>query len=52
MAERESSLEKRERQNKEKADYIKDRQIILGHIEAPEAPKPKPKPKASSKESE
>jgi hypothetical protein len=49
MAERESSLEKRERQDKEKADYIKDRQIRLGHVEAP---KPKPKPKASSKESE
>jgi hypothetical protein len=49
MAERESSLEERERKDKEKADAIKERQIRLGHIEEP---KPKAKPKAAAKESE
>lgn len=33
MAERESSLEQRERKDKEKAEYIKARQIRLGHVE-------------------
>jgi hypothetical protein len=49
MAERESSLEERERQDKEKADAIMARRIRLGHIDPP---KPKPKPKAPAKESE
>jgi hypothetical protein len=33
---RESSLEERERKDQEKADAIKERQIRLGHIPAPE----------------
>jgi hypothetical protein len=45
MAERESSLEERERHDKEKADAIMERRIRLGHIEAP---KPKAKSKAAA----
>jgi hypothetical protein len=44
--ERESSQDKRDRQDKEKDDYRKARQIRLGHVEAP---KPKAKPKAEAK---
>lgn len=49
--ERESDLEEWERKNKEKADAIRERQIRLGHVQAPEeAPAPQetsppPKPK-------
>jgi hypothetical protein len=49
MAERESSLEERQRQDKEKADAIMERRIRLGHIEKPKA---KPKAKAAAKEEE
>lgn len=51
MAERESSLEERERQDKEKADAIMERRIRLGHIEAPKA-KSKPKAAKEVKEDE
>jgi hypothetical protein len=34
---RESSLEERQRKDKEKADAVKARQIRLGHIPSPEA---------------
>lgn len=45
--ERESSLEERERKDKEKADAIKERQVRLGHVPAPsedEAEEPREEP--------
>jgi hypothetical protein len=37
--ERESSLEERQRKDQEKADAIKERQLRLGHVSAPEEKK-------------
>lgn len=51
MPERESSLAERERKDREKADQIVQRQIRLGHIEAPKS-KAKPKAKEEKEESE
>jgi hypothetical protein len=48
--ERESSLAERERKDAEKAAAIKERQIRLGHVPAPEEEE-KPKEKSKKKES-
>jgi hypothetical protein len=48
MADRESSLEERERKDKEKADAIRERQERLGHVE-PAKKKSTKKPKAEEK---
>lgn len=48
---RESSLEERQRKDKEKADAIKERQQRLGHVEKKKA-KPKAKDEEKAKESE
>lgn len=50
MAERESSLEERERQDKEKADAIMERRIRLGHIDAPKRKKNRAKKNTEPKE--
>jgi hypothetical protein len=47
--ERESSLEERQRKDKEKADSIRERQIRLGHVpdpseESQEEPQPEAQP--------
>lgn len=55
--ERESSLDERLRKDQERADYVRDRQIRLGHVPDPEeesngeksSPKPKPRARAKSK---
>jgi hypothetical protein len=46
---RESDLEQRERHDKEKDTYRKDRQVRLGHVMVPEE-EPKPKSRAKDKE--
>lgn len=58
MAERETSLEQRTRQDLERAHVRQARQIRLGHVEAPEVeavveekPAPKPRRKNQAKRS-
>jgi hypothetical protein len=51
MAERESSLEERQRKDKEKADEIRARQERLGHVPA-KGKKSQAKPKAKAEPEE